>query len=150
MIGLDSFLFKTNESSLQISVETGSDPTDSEANLDVLSLAAMQVASVLAVSFLPVCGNSVQQTRKKQCYSTKKTELRIDSPCCGKGKLSTEQSTRPENLIMTNTKPLPSLKVWRRNKMQYGGWTIQWEGNKQICIYSKELHYSKNDVFCIL
>lgn len=32
-------------------------------------------------------------------------------------------------------------------------WTIQWRGgvgNKQICIYSKELHYSKNYVVCIL
>ena len=88
-----------------------SDPADSDANLDVLPLAEMQAALVFAVSFLPVRSNSVQQARKKQCYSGNKTELTTACPCCGKGKLSTEQSTRPENHIITNTKPLPSVEL---------------------------------------
>lgn len=89
---------------------------DTEANLDVLSLAETQAASVLLLHF---CQNAqFSSADQKQCYSMRK-QLIINSPCCGKGKLSIEQSTRPENVIITNTKPLPSLKVQRQNEMQY-------------------------------
>lgn len=90
-------------------MEIRSETTDSEANLDVLSLAEMQAALVLLFHF---CQNAeIQVSRLETELQHEKTELIINPPCCGKGKLSIEQSTRPENLIITNTKPLPSLKV---------------------------------------
>lgn len=50
-VGLDLLFFRINESSLEVSVETRSETTDTEANLDVLSLAETQVASVLLLHF---------------------------------------------------------------------------------------------------
>lgn len=102
-------------------MEIRSETTGSEANLDALFLAEMQAASVLLFHF---CQNAVIQfSRLETVLQHEKTELIINSPCCGKGKHSTEQSTRPENLIITNTKPLPSLKVW--NAVCIAMWALQ-------------------------
>lgn len=81
-------------------------------DLDILSLADMPVALVCAVSFLPVCSNSAQYARERNSATAwkKKEQLIIDSPCCGKCRLTIEQSTRRENLIITNTKILPTYK----------------------------------------
>lgn len=70
------------------------------------------LAKTQSVLLFHFCQNAVIQfSRLETVLQHEKTELIINSPCCGKGKLSIEQSTRPENLIITNTKPLPSLKV---------------------------------------
>lgn len=50
-VRLDLLFFRINESSLEVSVDIRSETTDSEANLDILSLAETQAASVLLLHF---------------------------------------------------------------------------------------------------
>lgn len=83
----------------------------------------MPVHRCLLCHFCQFAVIQLSRLERNSAVAWKKTELVLDSPCCGKDKLSTEQSTRPENLVITNTKP--ASKVYRQNKMQNARWAIQ-------------------------
>lgn len=71
---------------------------------------------------------------RNSATASKNPEVVIDSPCCGNGKLSTEQSTRPENLRITNTKPLPPERF--RGSVPWGAYS----GGEEANMYLQQSH----------
>lgn len=107
-------------------MEIRSETTDFHIiNLDILSLAEMQAASVLLFRF---CQNAVIQfSRLETVLQHEKTELIINSPCCGKGKLSVEQSTRPEKSYNNKYQTPPIFKGLeaKSNAVCIAMWALQ-------------------------